>query len=100
MGHVGAADPPEDRQILARLELTCEPAPDQLHLGRAVTTLGQDPRSVLARPVGVATRVDEHKPGYVLGVSEGVLQRDVAAEGVRSEERRVGKECRGGWASD
>src|SRR5438309_9819374 len=35
----------------------------------------------------------------IIGVTVGILAGSVALIGFRSEERRVGKECRSGWAA-
>ena len=92
MRHVGATDPPEDRQILARRELTVEPAPDQLHLGRAVTTLGQNPRAFSRdqrrrqHRVSTSTSRDTRR-GYLRAYSRATWPPKVAEDGHRSKPR-------------
>ena len=63
------------------------------------TDIDEDRRNVLIAHQFVAGRTDDESTDPVPGGSEGVTVKSVGlVEKIRSEERRVGKECRSRWS--
>ena len=59
-----------------------EPAPDEFRLPGPVAALGNELRRVLSEPAAVGARVEQDEVREAVGVAEGVLEGDVAAERV------------------
>ena len=82
----------QDPQHVLRREVAVEPAPDEFRLLGPVAALGNELRRVLSEPAAVGARVEQDEVREAVGVAEGVLEGDVAAE--RVAEYRPGSKPR------
>ena len=69
-----------------------------LSLAVSFETVGSVPRYLDEVTFGAADRIRPSRPkvAFILGANQGVFPKEISAS--RSEERRVGKECRSRWS--